>query len=825
MPVEPRDVFIHHASYKEHEAALRLTDLLEAEGIACWIAPRDLPDGMDSVDVIPSVIEQCQVMVLMVSNSTLRAEGLHFALGLTAQSKTPLLPVCIEVIDEPLPLNKLLGGRRCVEAITGEEPTRFSNAVEAIRGILLNTGTPIPIRHASDLLTQAQALTQTLNESLGARFRNINAFFSVRAYSQEHFALHFPVRIGASCANILLECHAGEYKIRFYAELSAKGDPLRRPFRTVFERLFQPLLGDQLCSTETDADLSILRFLDLQLPKNALFTLPSESLIGLYNAYISIFCDKILPKLIDWIEYGRALQTEINRLLEALAEVFPETEGWCIDAKSRNAITDFRPIGSVDIFRKSWLPSDSYRQRGQLTLRMQVDAPFLGRIKIGLFKMESGLRLEGWQDRLKQSCIEHAGEPNFTSDWWVWCQLLPEPWADSGLKTFEPSWQLDPCEFTPYCVEKFRQLKSLAPLIETVHQALPILQAVPFKTLTEAPWTSLMVRSAFWEIAERLQKSRAQDNHNLGLEWSYRCREGKTDHEIALAQIYATFRIAHFECKLVAQCDKRRMSFTLESWTPPHFEGQFISAFLNTKFSSFACVDRKNRILSEFKASKDFDNLTPHAWLARFDTFVTTEIERILTLVYGLKTHLESGLSLLSDIQRMLSRLFPSTEGWRILDQTSTLNTPHGGFLIWHTDWLGPYDDDSDAQPLLVFQLGSTSRLFDQLFWAVHTTHTLPSGAAERELGAVIGACDMLFGKGATGEFSWLWWTEAAPAIRQTGFRTLDEGALSAEGREAFLTALETELLKLQALAASMSTANHALYGFNPDIEPATPEA
>ena len=60
------DVFISYSSY-EFDQADYVRDILERNGIKCWIAPRDIPAASNYTKEIPVAIEACKVFVLILS--------------------------------------------------------------------------------------------------------------------------------------------------------------------------------------------------------------------------------------------------------------------------------------------------------------------------------------------------------------------------------------------------------------------------------------------------------------------------------------------------------------------------------------------------------------------------------------------------------------------------------------------------------------------------------------------------------------------------------------------------------------------------------------
>ena len=63
------DVFISYANQDKATADAACAQL-EAEGIRCWIAPRDVPPGAEWAGAIVDAIDDCRAMVLIFSSST-----------------------------------------------------------------------------------------------------------------------------------------------------------------------------------------------------------------------------------------------------------------------------------------------------------------------------------------------------------------------------------------------------------------------------------------------------------------------------------------------------------------------------------------------------------------------------------------------------------------------------------------------------------------------------------------------------------------------------------------------------------------------------------
>jgi hypothetical protein len=64
-----KPVFISYAT-DDAPSAVSIRDALEAAGIACWMAPRDIAPGADYAEQIIDAIEACAVMVLVLSETS-----------------------------------------------------------------------------------------------------------------------------------------------------------------------------------------------------------------------------------------------------------------------------------------------------------------------------------------------------------------------------------------------------------------------------------------------------------------------------------------------------------------------------------------------------------------------------------------------------------------------------------------------------------------------------------------------------------------------------------------------------------------------------------
>lgn len=91
----PHDVFLSYAS-TDRPAADAICAALEARGIRCWIAPRDVPAGADWGEAILTAIGRAHAMVLVLSRTTANSVHVKNEVVTAVSQSLALVPVRIE---------------------------------------------------------------------------------------------------------------------------------------------------------------------------------------------------------------------------------------------------------------------------------------------------------------------------------------------------------------------------------------------------------------------------------------------------------------------------------------------------------------------------------------------------------------------------------------------------------------------------------------------------------------------------------------------------------------------------------------------------------
>ena len=109
------EVFISHST-QDRTIAGMVCQALEQKHIQCWIAPRDIPLGLNAFDSIPKGIDQCRVLVLILSATASKSEYVQRELQIALTNKKIIIPLRIEDIKLDGAVDFLLTGVQWLDA-------------------------------------------------------------------------------------------------------------------------------------------------------------------------------------------------------------------------------------------------------------------------------------------------------------------------------------------------------------------------------------------------------------------------------------------------------------------------------------------------------------------------------------------------------------------------------------------------------------------------------------------------------------------------------------------------------------------------------------
>ena len=107
-------VFVCHAS-RDAGMAQRVVAALEAAGVPCWIAPRDIDPGESYAQAILDGLEAAPAMVLVFSAATNESPHVTRELESAVGRGTPIVPVRLEEVEPSRDLRYFIGTSQWLE--------------------------------------------------------------------------------------------------------------------------------------------------------------------------------------------------------------------------------------------------------------------------------------------------------------------------------------------------------------------------------------------------------------------------------------------------------------------------------------------------------------------------------------------------------------------------------------------------------------------------------------------------------------------------------------------------------------------------------------
>jgi len=111
------DVFVSYST-KDKPTADAICAALEANGIRCWIAPRDILPGSDWGEAIIDAIHACRAMVLVFSGSSNASSQIKREIERAVNVGIPVLPFRIEDVLPSKTLEYFISTQHWLDALT-----------------------------------------------------------------------------------------------------------------------------------------------------------------------------------------------------------------------------------------------------------------------------------------------------------------------------------------------------------------------------------------------------------------------------------------------------------------------------------------------------------------------------------------------------------------------------------------------------------------------------------------------------------------------------------------------------------------------------------
>jgi len=144
----PYDAFISYSTHDKSTADATCA-ALEASGIRCWIAPRDIVPGAEWGEAIILAINQCRVMILIFSANANESPQIRREVERAVSKGIPIIPLRIQDITPTHSLEYFIGTVHWLDALTPPLEAHLRRLTETVRVLLQIDPTPPRIVTAS----------------------------------------------------------------------------------------------------------------------------------------------------------------------------------------------------------------------------------------------------------------------------------------------------------------------------------------------------------------------------------------------------------------------------------------------------------------------------------------------------------------------------------------------------------------------------------------------------------------------------------------------------------------------------------------------------
>ena len=141
-----KEVFISYSTVDTTQAET-VRNVLETNGLSCWMAPRDIPGGSNYTKEIPNAIRNCKVFVLVLSKNAQSSQWVLKELDTAVNCGKVILPFMLEDCTLNDEFNFLLTGAQRYSAYqkTAEAMETLIGRIRSILNVPVNGAAEIPV--------------------------------------------------------------------------------------------------------------------------------------------------------------------------------------------------------------------------------------------------------------------------------------------------------------------------------------------------------------------------------------------------------------------------------------------------------------------------------------------------------------------------------------------------------------------------------------------------------------------------------------------------------------------------------------------------------
>jgi predicted ATPase len=132
-------VFLSYASV-DREAAFRIADALEANGVGTWVDRRSIAPGSHWSAEIVRGIRGCRAVLVLCSSAALGSRNVQQEIQLAWEHERPLFPILLEPVTLPESVEYALVGRQWIEVRDRSQAEWLPQALAALRSVGFGDG-------------------------------------------------------------------------------------------------------------------------------------------------------------------------------------------------------------------------------------------------------------------------------------------------------------------------------------------------------------------------------------------------------------------------------------------------------------------------------------------------------------------------------------------------------------------------------------------------------------------------------------------------------------------------------------------------------------
>ncbi len=129
-----KEIFVSYSTVDQAQAET-VRNVLEKNGLSCWMAPRDIPGGSNYTKEIPTAIRNCKIFLLILSDNAQNSQWVLKELDAAVNNGKVILPFMLEDCALNDEFNFLLTGAQRYSAYQ-KKAEAMETLIARIRGIL-----------------------------------------------------------------------------------------------------------------------------------------------------------------------------------------------------------------------------------------------------------------------------------------------------------------------------------------------------------------------------------------------------------------------------------------------------------------------------------------------------------------------------------------------------------------------------------------------------------------------------------------------------------------------------------------------------------------